>query len=583
MFHLTNSRKILAFAIISLLALLATFQQCIYPIELGLDPGWTWCINKGGEFFFTSGPLGYVVHAVLPSTWMSAYYFNVAYLLFTWLLLCALFKRTENEPCAVALLLLLTLSIVPLYEWRFFTIAPILSLIIATEKDARLLFVESLIMAGALHVMSLVKFTLAIAYGMQAIFLLAFLTLRNRKSATIFAIVFGIGVVSFIPLIDKNFLRHSLEISLGYPDAMTTHGDVRLFWFVAIVGFAASCLIFIKELPAMLIGTPFIVFAYKYTMVRTCPAKIALIAYALCFMSAGVIFINRKIKLWQIGYFTVALFIGIAASFAEWKISRGTHPAIACMPKNILSVFRPNLACIEARNKTIHNLNSTETFKIPIEWTKLIGQSTVTPFPVDITAAVRDNLNVIPYAIVQGYSAYTAKLDALGAEQIRTGKAGEFLLLDEEAIDGRNVFLDTPATWQAINDTYDILKEVKGRRLAKRAPVLRTTTFTQIGVTNIASNTWFDMPENCSHMTIEWKKTFVGAIAALCYRSSKCEIEYEDIGNTIHKARIIPSVLTHPFPVMSWKRCRFKAPPWSQNPTVSLTLLKATPENTQQP
>ena len=203
----------------------------------------------------------------------------------------------------------------------------------------------------------------------------------------------------------------------------------------------------------------------------------------------------------------------------------------------------------------------------PSFWDTLINTNSFSCFPVDLTpGAIISNYNYIPFPIIQGYSAYTSKLDAMGADFFsHKEKSPMYIIIGGDAIEQRNIITDTPQTWNAIFQNYSALEKTSKRILMKKKPYCKSpiNVCPLLNGNDITIGEWHDIPTISSNqfVSIYWKPSFKGKLWKLFYRDTQysLSLQYED--GTIYRMRIIPELLQGPIPLS-------KIPPQNQINTI---------------
>jgi hypothetical protein len=78
-----------------------------------------------------------------------------------------------------------------------------------------------------------------------------------------------------------------------------------------------------------------------------------------------------------------------------------------------------------------------------------------------------------PRPVFQSYAAYTPALDRLNADFIESQRAADFVLLDFTAANGRHPILDTPLSFRALFDRYDLRLSQGGYLVLQHRPASR--------------------------------------------------------------------------------------------------------------
>ncbi len=76
---------------------------------------------------------------------------------------------------------------------------------------------------------------------------------------------------------------------------------------------------------------------------------------------------------------------------------------------------------------------------------------------MELSVLAANDLSWTPTPTLQLYLAYSPRLDRLDAEHFRSGHGADLLLVENRAIDRRQMVWDTPETWRAILERYERL------------------------------------------------------------------------------------------------------------------------------
>lgn len=102
------------------------------------------------------------------------------------------------------------------------------------------------------------------------------------------------------------------------------------------------------------------------------------------------------------------------------------------------------------------NLRNRSKLRLPDGVHRLIGNATVDAIPSDVDVVEANGWDWRPRPVFQSYSAYTPALDRIDAAHLESNRAADFAILNFGAIDYRHPFLETPLSWRALLDRYDL-------------------------------------------------------------------------------------------------------------------------------
>ena len=260
------------------------------------------------------------------------------------------------------------------------------------------------------------------------------------------------------------FLRNSADVALGYSEAMAMPGP---FWVAAAAVLSCALLwigvpllanerrrVWCAVPPLVLIGF----LCFKHAMVRQdrhampFPFEIAMAALLV------VAWANTRRNRIVVGAFSVAsLALGIATTAQLWpqllplSLERHTAGAVFRNLSGFLH-WKTTVGVIEA--ETRQNLVSEQ---LPAEFVPYVSGKTVAIYPWETALIKANHLRWQPLPVFQEYVAYTPVLDRLNAHQLIGDASGpQEILFSWGAIDGRQMSYETPETWRALLNWYDI-------------------------------------------------------------------------------------------------------------------------------
>src|SRR5262249_50777163 len=133
--------------------------------------------------------------------------------------------------------------------------------------------------------------------------------------------------------------------------------------------------------------------------------------------------------------------------------------------------------------------------------------------------------------------------DQWSADRFIDKNAPDFLLVDFVDIDGRNIVLDTPATWRAILQNYEFVKgKPRGLQLLKRRGSMSMESLSEIGTTTIEKGKWLTVPrsEGLVYAFIDMKLNYTGWINKEAFRVPPVHLASRSQTGIIRQYRIIP-------------------------------------------
>jgi len=483
--------------------LLIVMPPIPYPLWPGLDPSWAFGLNMGHldkivfgrDIVFTYGPLGYLVNPAFPEAepW-AVFVFNWGIALLTAYALWKLSKRARHWTEAGLYLGVFWVCSAFVFELVFdSTIERMLALIIAQSLliairlddgpwfDLGLLF---FLAAAAL----LAKFNLGILASLVAFYFAAVLWWRHRLTWRLVLKPLAAGVLVWISTLlglywwlDGTlgglgaFLRNSAEVASGYSDAMAVAGP--LGW---AVGALLSVLVLLICVPLAAgeirrIGwgiPPLLIISFlcaKSALVRQdihpLPFPFQMAEAALLIVALASTPRSRIV----VGAFALAML--------DWGIVTVTDMSPQFLPTSMnrltghaafvnLDGFLHWPATVSAlESATQRNLLADQ---LPAEFLPYVRGKRVSAYPWEIAMIRANHLQWQPLPVFQAYSAYTPALDRMNAEKLDSASGPEAILLAWAAISGRHPFYETPQSWRALLNWYDIQLTSPGLYVLRR-------------------------------------------------------------------------------------------------------------------
>jgi hypothetical protein len=454
----------------------------------GLDASWAFGLNMGHfdrmifgrDIIFTYGPLGYLIVPTFPEAepWaVFAFAWGVA--LVTAYALWKLCRRAAHWTTMCLYLGVFWVCSVFLFDFaaeRLLAAIIAVALLVATRFEDKPWFDLGILffLAG---IALLTKFNLGIVALLVALCFEACLLWRYRSTMRLVlkpaAVVLMVGfstlaglywMLEGTPWELAAFLRNSVEIARGYSDAMGWPGPL---W--AAVAEVLSCIVLLIWAPLAAgeirrIGwgiPPLIVITFmcfKSAMVRedyihTPPFPFQIAMAALLLVALAPTSRNRIV----VGSFAVAsLALGItmvtqlAPAYLPSDLDRLTGRA-ALRNLNGFLHWNATLEAWEANAK-----QALTADRLPPEFRPYVAGKRVDAYPWEIAMIRANQLRWQPLPVIQAYSAYTPDLDQLNARKLEDASGPEEILLSWGAIDGHHPFYETPRSWRALLNWYDL-------------------------------------------------------------------------------------------------------------------------------
>ncbi len=472
-------------AIISAVIFLIVTPGMPFTPGAGLDPSWIFGINMGHsermvfgrDIIFTYGPLGYLMMPSFPEAepWaVFAFLWGIALVAAYALWTLCMRARHWTE-------MVLYLGVFWIYNgfaWDSPIERPLgaviaLTLAVAIRLDERPWFdIGLLSFLGA--VLLLAKFNIGMIASLAAFYFVACVVWRGRrmpglivKPAGAVVAVWAVTLVGFYWALDGTlggvvaFLRNSMEVANGYSEAMGLPGPL---WVAACA--VLSCVALWIAVPVaagqlrrvvwgvpLLIGMSFLCF--KSAMVRQD-------AHALPFpyqMAALSLLVIALVSTWR-SRIVVAIFV--AGSLASGFAQLGDPP----LPPEHLDRLTGRAALVSFEEYlhwpaavTAMEMNTQRALGLdasPPEFQPYVEGKRVNAYPTEIAMIRANHLRWQPLPVIQAYSAYTPALDLLNARAVDDPAGPEAILLWWDSIDAREPFYETPESWWALLNWYDV-------------------------------------------------------------------------------------------------------------------------------
>ena len=444
------NKKLIWYILIFILVLFG-FRFSCYDTLSGLDLSWIYALNDihlkgvytmGKDVFFTFGPFGYLtVPFSFKEVLVDALLFKIfTIVMFLFSLFC--FQKREKSTIFLALL---TLDIVLFGFEGYEFLAVLLAMVCLFVKNIKsyigLIFLNTLA-----FFMLFAKFNIGICCVATLIFTLIALKFK-RNFIMLSSLFWGIAIscITYFYFGDFNTLFNwfskSLIIASGYSEAMLLWRYVpdQLYLLSALIIIGLYFSLWIddykndgKYSKVFLIILPSMFFMFKSGFVRADLHMLAFFTYILAIVPLLFFFVkNISLKKLIIMY-VLALLLPI-------------HYISYNSIFSLISYFN---------NKSI---TVSDDYLLPSSWLEKIKNSKVEILPYDFGYLQKNNLTPHYNPILQLYAVYTKSLDDLSAENYKQ-KNTNFIIIDSiSSIDKRNLIFDTPATWDAIKENYNVI------------------------------------------------------------------------------------------------------------------------------
>lgn len=207
-----------------------------------------------------------------------------------------------------------------------------------------------------------------------------------------------------------------------------------------------------------------------------------------------------------------------------------------------------------ARVGAVNDLNRSK-LRLPDRVHRVIQNATVDAIPWDVDVVEANGWNWRPRPVFQSYSAYTPALDRLDAEHLESNRTADFAILNFAAIDYRHPFLETPLSWRALLDRYDLKLAAADWLLLQHRNVSRYAPLAPLGFSVARWDEDVLVPQANGMLVMgpRLRSSFSGKLASLLFRSAAvyAEVTYRSGGKL--RWRCVPrnlpeGFLIRPFP-----------------------------------
>lgn len=571
-----SKNKRFLFVVLSLALLEISFlRDFIYLEKTGLDPSWMWAMNNifafvpGKDWAFTYGPLGFMfvpqmvgnnvfwanlLNNFLPVSLLIG---GVGYLIFRQ-------YRLEGKSALfrASVLLGFWLLFFPLpYHWELVSFVLSVCLLSLTGK-IKIFRVLSVVSGALLAFTLLLKFNVFVCNTLIYSFLVLIFLFKGRRLFWNFAFSAGtaflVGLVLAIVFIFKNpanfaeWLVACLDISSYFSQVMiwSVRGYpllyIALLLLVLYLLLLGICFFRNKECFNLLfIGLPLAFFSFKCGFVRADSAHLITFFTLFFYLCSLILFLTYKrdknnVFVWQLAVFyivfgaCVQLFSTLQANFER-----------ALSVERQLDILE-NYAEVKRRQYAKR--------KLPQSWLDLIGKQTVEALPYELSYIPANELNWKINPIIQLYSAYSKRLDEKSAASFSEDTRADFIITEFSAIDGRNMILDTPATWSAIQQNYKVSQKDDRKILLQKRTNAEKAKFVPVKCKNISLNQKIRVSDlkgkgGLLYASLAVRPTLWGRVRTFLFKAAPVLMVVRRSDKTVKIYKLAPDTLQNPFPI----------------------------------
>ncbi|MDQ3918799.1 MAG: hypothetical protein M3348_10010 [Acidobacteriota bacterium] len=548
------------------------------PIATGLDPSWRYALNalhQSGQLFgrdvvFTFGPLGYLLNPVnLGADLIQTILFRLLlHGLLVGTLCYYLFWRRKAVPVIIFVIGYWLASVLGIgfsedqYEYSLVIITCLLTCVSAdaeTPPVAGAVDVVNGLLAGSFLFM---KLTVGLSALAVLIVSLAVRLLRRQTRARPAALLTGGAYVLALLVLGAVYLKspgnfldwlaRTWAMADGFSVAMSLVGPTdMLIYALAALGVYVCLLLYLllRKSSALHIALALVIpvfFSFKHGFARQDGHMMLFYPFMLAATSVVVLAVERRREL-LCGALSLFVVLLLALPLAnQWQLLnpwRLKDEAWAAGGRqHIYNLFHLNSARLQLLNQSRANLAAD---RLPAEWVSRIrtGKSVGT-IPWEASYCVANNLTWDPFPTLQAYGAYKASLDQWSADHYGGARAPDFLLVDFLGIDERNLVLDTPATWRAILNNYEVVQrhEPPGPYLLQKRAQAQTENLTAVGQERIELGKWVTVPATGSllYAFIDMRLRSIGLLSKTAFRIPPVEINLFYASGQLRRYRMIP-------------------------------------------
>jgi hypothetical protein len=154
-----------------------------------------------------------------------------------------------------------------------------------------------------------------------------------------------------------------------------------------------------------------------------------------------------------------------------------------------------------------------------------------------------------PNPVFQLYVACTSALDNFSADSFYGSNAPRFVMLKYFTVDHRNMFLDTPATWNAVLLNYSVLQNDLHKALLTRKSGDAIPSFEHIGASSSHFGELIKVPDSKDYVyaRLILEPTLMGRLWSILYRGAVPDIVLTFQDGAEKRYRIVPETLSTPF------------------------------------
>ena len=548
----------------TLLCLLVPFQ----PIMPGpsLDPSWRYAINEavargmvfGKDIIFTFGPYGSIYtqmyHPATDARMMTgSLYLAVCFIgLLLWL------SRRLNPLWRVALAVTLG-ALMPLPDALFFAYPLAVALMVheLMQPDRRSLgsppsFHSALLLFVAfspLGFIPLIKGSMLPLCGVVAWLAAIYALYHRQRRVALLALVapsltmVAAWLAAAQPLTAlPSFFLNMLPIISGYTEAMQLQGPaIEKYIYVAAAGTLLGGLLLGRgdwtgKLYLIASFGLFLLLNFKAGFVRhdghaliAAPAAVIAVILSWPYANRLVTLLAAGLSLWGLAVIMPA-YAGPLEPHAKARAREVYGSAVKGLRHRLKDPTRLDRHFEDARAKL------RAEGRIP----SMPGTTDIYPFDQAYLLATDNQWN--PRPVLQSYSAYTPKLEALDAAHIAADKAPDNIVFRVFGLDNRLPSLDDGPSWPWLFARYEYVGTVEPFGYLKKKPSWRPPTLQPLSTHRAAQGQWVDVPSAGGakiYAKVHIGNTLRGKIVSQLYRPSLLHIHLRLANGELRDYRLV--------------------------------------------
>jgi hypothetical protein len=576
--YLVFTGRLLVLALLAALIFLSFHLLQPRFISVGLDASWVAALAEarhlnlrfGEDVIFTIGPLASVYEN---SFARPLFYENLSvFLLFTFFLItyfgvASVRARSVLAPCIAVVPILFSL-----HHDSVFMSLPVCACLIGTLPDFRP-YNRFLVVAGALAsaAATLAKFSIFPVAIVAFLLLDIFAVLRKRIPIGLAA--YAASLVALLWWTSPGaslweFIKHSMDIAIGYTDAMSSTGTPLEVVLVYVTMIAVMSLIGATEFKGLrtgevssdvtvsrvLIFAIFLFMCAKAGLVRhdghavIAWSGVALGAGLYCVFAWGVL--TRR----EVGVLVLIMTVGAGGVYRWHGQKNGLAPGAWIVGQlneryRELSLWPRFLAAPNRWLTDQEKLQQAALARVRAEQPLLMLAGTVDAIPSIQSSVIANGLRYWPRPIIQEYSTYSRPLIEVNRAFFRSHRAPDYLLMAPGSIDGRYPALAEGPLWPDFLALYSVQDISNGLSILHRRdkPVDVPLRVIETKVAGLGEPVAVDAGRGAVFATIDVRPTLAGAIAALLFKSSQINIDVQYVDGGHAEYRLIPGIAREGF------------------------------------